>query len=320
MFPTVFWITNGWNDFIGNMAAGAGACGAAYWLVPAWNSDMPDVPTSLNRQFVSHMKWNGFAALQKTEAYQGSTPLKSFYGNFATSTMTSFQTVGQTSRCPGATWPGDPAAHNPGIFPGLKSFAPTPEAPANTELDMYHPHVGGGGRMATMCPKGGGGYDCTLFTSGQMSVCGNGASLKYCAVTVLDHFTSSFHWAQTNFAAIWLRPQWYLVDNSVLTDVQNGGLSFITSGTYDRSAVVEGDWAVVRTSLFIGNTQEETKNSFASNRTAFQQTFSRDCRARMAASHPSCAPTRTRASAFRSTISRSASVSSTSTTGRPIRS
>ena len=33
-YPTVFWITNGWNDFQGNMAAGAGACGAAYWFVP----------------------------------------------------------------------------------------------------------------------------------------------------------------------------------------------------------------------------------------------------------------------------------------------
>ena len=43
--PTVFWITNGWNEFVGNMAAGAGACGAAYWFVPSWNSDMADVPT-----------------------------------------------------------------------------------------------------------------------------------------------------------------------------------------------------------------------------------------------------------------------------------
>ena len=46
--PAVYWITNGWNDFQGNMAAGAGACGMSYWLVPAWNSDMPDVPTAAN--------------------------------------------------------------------------------------------------------------------------------------------------------------------------------------------------------------------------------------------------------------------------------
>jgi cell migration-inducing and hyaluronan-binding protein len=274
MFPTVFWITNGWNDFIGNMAAGAGAGGASYWFVPAWNTDMPDVATKDNTQFVTHMKWAGFASLQKNDTLAGSTPLKSFYGNFATSTMTSFQTVGLTSPCPGATWPGDPAAHNPGIFPGIKSFAPTPESTANTEIDMYYPHVGGGGRMATKCPSDNkGGYNCTSFTSGQISSCNNGKALPYCAVTVIDHFTSSFHWAQTNFAAIWLRPQWYLVDNSVLTDVQNGGLSFITSGTYDRSAVVEGDWAVVRTSVFIGNTQKEGTNSYASNLTPFQHTF-----------------------------------------------
>jgi cell migration-inducing and hyaluronan-binding protein len=276
--PTVFWITNGWNDFIGNMAAGAGACGAAYWFVPAWNSDMPDVKTSSNVEFKTHMKWDGFAALQKDLSLAGSTPLKSFYGNYATSTMTSFQTIATTAPCPGPDWPGDPLAKAPGHFPGIASFAPTPEAPVNTEDDMYYPHIGGGGRMATKCPlkvKGdpSKGYNCTDFTSGQISSCNNGKALATCAVTVLDHFTSSFHWAETNFSAIWLRPQWYLVDNSVLTDVQNGGLSFITSGTYDRSAVVDGDWAVVRTSVFVGNTQKEGTNSFASNLTPFQHTL-----------------------------------------------
>jgi hypothetical protein len=36
--PTVFWIMNGWNDFQYNMAAGAGTCGACYWLVSGVNS------------------------------------------------------------------------------------------------------------------------------------------------------------------------------------------------------------------------------------------------------------------------------------------
>ena len=39
-YPSVFWITNGWNSFAGNMAAGAGTCGACYWFVPAGNHDM----------------------------------------------------------------------------------------------------------------------------------------------------------------------------------------------------------------------------------------------------------------------------------------
>ena len=74
-------------------------------------------------------------------------------------------------------------------------------------------------------------------------------------VTILDHYTSSFHWAETNFAAIWLRPQWYLVTNSVLTDVQNGGLTFVTGGGYSASDVINGHWALARKSVFIGHTQ-----------------------------------------------------------------
>ena len=75
--PSVFWITNGWNDFIGNMAAGAGACGSCYWLVPVINSDRPDVPTADNVQDRTHMKWSGYAALQNN--LRGTMPLKSFY-------------------------------------------------------------------------------------------------------------------------------------------------------------------------------------------------------------------------------------------------
>ncbi len=51
--PTVFWIMNGWNDFEYNMAAGAGTCGACYWLVPGANSGMS-----------RHMQWEGYASLQ----------------------------------------------------------------------------------------------------------------------------------------------------------------------------------------------------------------------------------------------------------------
>ena len=44
--PTVFWIMNGWNDFRYNMAAGAGTCGACYWLLPSWNSGRENSSTS----------------------------------------------------------------------------------------------------------------------------------------------------------------------------------------------------------------------------------------------------------------------------------
>ena len=299
----MFWIA---NDFIGNMAAGAGTCGAAYWLVPDWNSDMPDVATSDNTQFGTHMKWTGFAALQKNGTLLGSTPIKSFFGNYATSTMASFLVIGNTAQCGGVSAAHGNNANQPNWLTAIASFAPKPVEPvlnADIDSDMYYPHVrSGGSRPATKCtgPDNDGDYDCSLFTPGQKPACNHGSQLPFCAVTVLDHFTSSFHWAEQDFAAIWLRPQWYLVDNSVLTDVQTAGLTFVTSGTYDRSAVIDGDWAVLRTSVLVGHTQ--TGNAFAakpalSNGLKFPQRTPGQTR------RTTASPKR-RASAFRLSVSR----------------
>jgi hypothetical protein len=52
--PTVFWIMNGWNDFEGNMEAGAGACGACYW--PALGSISGHS---------KDMTWKSYASIQK---------------------------------------------------------------------------------------------------------------------------------------------------------------------------------------------------------------------------------------------------------------
>ena len=56
--------------------------------------------------------------------------------------------------------------------------------------------------MATLCSGTGSATDCTTLTgtppSGGAAIppCSNGAGAVNCAVTVLDHFTSSFHWAR----------------------------------------------------------------------------------------------------------------------------
>ena len=256
-YPSVFWITNGWNDFIGNMAAGAGACGAAYWFVPVLNSDRPDVPTANNVQDGTHMKWSGYgyAALQNN--LRGTTPLKSFYKNYATSTMMSFQTTGDAPTCHGVVKASDTGTQK--VLKAVKSIAPDPD-PLKSELDdHYYPHARGGNRHATRCPLGTDGrtYNCT-----KVRECNPGQE-ESCAATVLDHFTSAFHWAEYNIAAIWLRNQWYLMTNSVLSDVQNGGLTFITGGDYTHSSVIKGYWALVRNSVFIGRTQPS--NGFSSD-------------------------------------------------------
>ena len=70
--PTVFWISNGWNDFVGNMAAGAGACGAAYWFVSTQNNDMPGrADLEPIRGSAREMKWTGYASLQNTPTTTG---------------------------------------------------------------------------------------------------------------------------------------------------------------------------------------------------------------------------------------------------------
>jgi cell migration-inducing and hyaluronan-binding protein len=277
--PSVFWITNGWNDFIGNMAAGAGTCGAAYWFVPAANSDMVDVPTTHERMNThEHMKWSGYAGLQMpgmdenrqlTAGLAGVTPLKSFFKNYATSTMHSFQTTPDVPACNGVI----AANASPGNFPVLRavpSLAPkaarhgvpfkNPDHEEEDKLnDHYYPHLVGA-RQPMRCTPSNDGYDCSKVTE----VCRHPPQ-ENCAVTVLDHFTSSFHWAHGNVSAIWLRPQWYLLTNSVLSDVQNGGLTLITGGDYTHSSVIDGYWGLAKSSVFIGNTQDSATNPYASN-------------------------------------------------------
>ena len=67
--PTVFWITNGWNDFQYNMAAGAGACGACYWFVTAANSTISRTVDGKGE------RWESYASLQATLGQAGATPL-----------------------------------------------------------------------------------------------------------------------------------------------------------------------------------------------------------------------------------------------------
>jgi cell migration-inducing and hyaluronan-binding protein len=266
-YPSVFWITNGWNDFIGNMAAGAGACGAAYWLVPAANMNMTDVSAGNDGM----MKWSGYAALQRNRTYAGTTPLKSFYKNYATSAMHSFQTTSDAPNCDGViaadAKPGKlavvRAVHSIAPKPVRQTVRPPGEAPhdePDNYNDHYYPHVLGGARKPTHCPDTPSGPDCSVVPP-----CANGVAAERCGVVVLDHFTTAFHWANGSVSAIWLRPFWYLLTNSVISDVQNGGLTFVSGGDYTHSSMIKGYWALATNSVFIGNTRDNKTFPFSSN-------------------------------------------------------
>lgn len=245
--PTVFWIMNGWNDFEDNLAVGAGTCGVCYWWL-----------TSLNSGMSRDMKWTSYASMQEpgnplSFGRAGMVPLKSFSGNMCSAAMTSFQTVTATEACLGVG-PGNAPEPHPLNLKPIRN----PLAANSGNLDYYPTLDNGGGHFPTRCDS----FDC----SQQPPKCGEGA-LDGCMVTVLDHYTTSFNWAAFNYAAIWLRPQWYLVTDSVITDVQQAGLTMVTGGGYSASDVVPGHWALVQKSAFIGETQPD--NPYASRGSAF---------------------------------------------------
>ncbi|MCC7325458.1 MAG: G8 domain-containing protein [Burkholderiales bacterium] len=261
--PAVFWIMNGWNDFEYNMAAGAGTCGICYWLVPGANSGHS-----------RNMKWKSYASMQANPptgnplAKAATTPLKRFVGNGCSSAMNAFNTIGNTTACWGVGTGAQATVAvvaNPLAPPWCDQTNPRdkdgkylPNAcivhmhgddggKYAVNADEYYPKVDkGGGRFATRC---GPNEDCS-----NVPRC-DGGQLDRCMVTALEGFTTSFNWAETNFSAIWLRPQWYLVTDSVITDVQNGGLTIVTGGGYTDSDLVKGHWALLRNSALIGSTQ-----------------------------------------------------------------
>jgi hypothetical protein len=122
--PAAFWITNGWNDFQGNMAAGAGLCGVCYWEVPASISGPSRNET-----------WESYAS-EQTATRIGSSPHMNFDGNYCTSAMTAFQDVGFTIDCPGVG-SGQPAV--PVMNPMLPPQPPAPQVAVRARTRHYVP-------------------------------------------------------------------------------------------------------------------------------------------------------------------------------------
>ena len=102
--PTVFWIMNGWNDFRYNFAAGAGGCGACYWLSRGPTAGRRTRTSATTRPggrpstSAPHGLLPPYAAGLRTLGRAGMTPLQNFVGNTCVSAMNSFQTVGDSAR------------------------------------------------------------------------------------------------------------------------------------------------------------------------------------------------------------------------------
>ena len=270
--PTVFWIMNGWNDFQYNMAVGAGTCGVCYWWLPGANSG----PSQYQHWdgYASQQIWDppGNASNNNNYAAGGLTPLKNFVGNACVAAMSSFQTVGATNDCNGV-----PAYGDTELAAVPNKAAPVPNYAQPEAFNLYYPSVTGLRNPTTCANADIAGRDC----SNGPAPCDN-VTANNCAASVIDRYTTSFNWAQTNFSAVWLRPKWYLVRNTAITDVQTGGLNFVTGGGYTRSDIPLGYWSVVRKSAFIGHSQPFTANNvpenpFASDSGPFNPYSKLDC-------------------------------------------
>jgi cell migration-inducing and hyaluronan-binding protein len=240
--PTLFWITNTWNDFQYNYADGAGTCGACYWFVPAANSTMS-----------RYEYWTSYAGEQQYNPTPNEpnsqlsrvamTPIKSFEGNQCSTAMNSLNTIGDTAPCFGVV--AQVNQQLPRMLPVDNPLAPPKEK--DPDFDYYPAVERGGGHFPTECPAGD--TDCSTQPR-----CDSG-HLGVCDATVINHYTTSFNFPEYNFAAVWLRPLWYLFSNSAVTDVQNGGLTFVTGGGYTLSDAIQGHWAIARNDAFVGHTQ-----------------------------------------------------------------
>jgi len=241
--PSVFFIMNGYNNFENNMAVGAGTCGACYWFAPAVNS-------GLSR----NQSWEGYAGIQRQTP--GRAPMKSFHGNFCSTAQHSLITIDTTGVCKGVNTPSEP--DDPQAFraipnPFAKYYDIQNQHDPKNEL---YPDIQSG---ATLQP-----VRCDVEKNPKCEdeafMCTKG-NTRDCAVSVIDSYTSSFHWAQQNYAAIWLRTNWFLFTDSALTDVLNGGLTMVSGGSWDQ--VMNQYWALTRNSIFVGHTQDN--NFYATN-------------------------------------------------------
>jgi hypothetical protein len=233
--PSVFYIANGYNSFEDNMAVGAGTCGACYWIAPVKIGGL-----SLNQS------WESYAGIQRNTP--GAAPLYRFHGNYCSTAQHSLITIDSPGVCQGVStrWQVDSSALQPIYSPFEASYQ---------DQGLYPNIALGAFLQPTTCS----GTDCTNV----LPPCGKGQT-QNCAVNVIDSYTSSFHWAQQNYAAIWLRTFWFLFTNSALTDVLNGGLTMVSGGSWDQ--VINKYWALTRKSVFIGNTQTDKENIYAQNR------------------------------------------------------
>lgn len=231
--PAMFWIMNADNDFVGNLAVGVHGVGTCYWPLHS-SVGGPSASLSWAPENASYANFNNVTRV---------APLRRFRGNGCSTAAYSIMMergagFPDSYRLPGEA--GLKPVKNPYGHPDTWS-----PLPATHERFTIHDEL---------LPRVTANFQATRKGSGNCVPGMREGDANACATTVIDHFTTSFNWAEVNVGSVWLRPFHYLFSNSAVTDQLYGGLGFVSGGSPEQA--LPGQLAIAMDSLFVGSTAQ----------------------------------------------------------------
>ncbi len=198
------------------------------------------------------MAWDGYAAIQAASAAQGGSmsnaraglsPVRLFYKNYCSTAEHSIS-ITDGSTCTQVQQGNVQIVKNPTGCPTRRN--PRRRWPARCTIP--------GTQVTGRRPSATRLRPTTAADSCRKVEC-NFPDPQYCAPTILSYYTTAFHWAETNFSAIWMRTGYLAVDHVFMSDIQGPGVTMVTGGDYTRSNLPVGYWGLVANSIFVGETQ-----------------------------------------------------------------
>ncbi|MCK6557438.1 hypothetical protein L6Q96_23100, partial [Candidatus Binatia bacterium] len=233
--PVMFWAMNSYNEFVGNQAVGVHGFGSCFWLLGSGVSG----PSAMHHSF------DGYANYNLAGAYQA--PLLRFRGNGCTTATYALTASAEVS--PAALG----EAQNTGFTPVANPYTADTHGSLKPAADLGDNYLRPAvvGNFQPIHPNRRNFTNCAAGASDPAT--GLEPNTESCVTTIVDRFTTSFNWAERNYGSIWLRPWFYLLLNSAVTDQLFGGVTFVSAGSWIQ--VPPGYFSLVKNSLFVGTTQ-----------------------------------------------------------------
>jgi len=233
--PVMYWAMNAYNEIVGNQAVGVHGFGSCFWLLGS----------GVSGPSFGHHQFDGYANYNLAGAYQA--PLLRFRGNGCTTATYGLPASAEVS--PAALG----EAVNTGYTPVANPYITNADGSLKTASELGENYLRPAvvGNFQPIQPNAGNFTNCAA--GGVNPATDLEPNTQSCVTTIVDRFTTSFNWAERNYGSIWLRPWFYLLLNSAVTDQLFGGVTFVSAGSWLQ--VPPGYFSLVKNSLFVGTTQ-----------------------------------------------------------------